>query len=183
MPNFNINEITDKLITKYMDANIEYEITCKNNPVELNGMIQPLLRSNALSQEEPWLISSHYNVDAYEDDIIYYTYCKNYMIQREALTKQLKISYWLYFIIKSQQMFFDNNIDKKIILNYFPPFQEKNGYIQFVELLKDIYGIECVKEMITDYSQIKNIFLQFMEAIFSVRSRLNDYSSFNFDIY
>jgi hypothetical protein len=80
-------------------------------------------------------------------------------------------------------MFFDNNIDKKIILNYFPPFQEKNGYIQFVELLKDIYGIECVKEMITDYSQIKNIYLQFMEAIFSVRSRLNDYSSFNFDIY
>lgn len=167
MARFDIKQILPTLIEKYLLASREYENTKIDFPLELNGNHAPLLRTYGYREEMPWLLSGHYPEKSYENDAepLYRTYCRNFMIQREALIVKRRFAYWLYFIKKVQTMYFDDEISSYTILEYFPPFQEKNAYLQFVDLLKDIYGVDYVLELITEEVQIKNNYFQFIDVL------------------
>ena len=87
------------------------------------------------------------------------------MIQREALIVKRRFAYWLYFIKKVQTMYFRDEISSYDIVQFFPPFQEKNAYLQFIDFLKDVYGVDYVLELITEEVQIKNNYFQFIECL------------------
>jgi hypothetical protein len=166
MSRFNLAEIINTLKNSYTNANNEYKKTQIDFPLELKkDQMAPLLRTYGYRADMPWLISGHYKENSYEDDPIYGTYCRNFMIQREALIVKRRFAYWLYFIKKVQTMYFDDEISSYNILQYFPPFQEKNAYLQFVDLLKDIYGVDYVLELITEEVQIKNNYFQFIDVL------------------
>ena len=167
MARFDIKLILPTLIEKYLLATQEYEKTKIDFPLELNGNPAPLLRTYGYREEMPWLLSGHYPERFYENDAdpLYRTYCRNFMIQREALIVKRRFAYWLYFIKKVQTMYFDDEISSYTILQFFPPFQEKNAYLQFVDLLKDIYGVDYVLDLITEEVQIKNNYFQFIECL------------------
>jgi hypothetical protein len=125
----------------------------------------PLLRTYGYRADMPWLLSGHYPENSYQDDPIYSTYCKNFMIQREALIVKRRFAYWLYFIKKVQTMYFNDEISSYSICQFFPPFQEKNAYIQFLDFLKDVYGVDYVLDLITEEVQIKNNYFQFIDVL------------------
>lgn len=166
MSRFNLAEIINTLKNSYTNANNEYKKTQIDFPLELKkDQMAPLLRTYGYREDMPWLISGHYKENSYEDDPIYGTYCRNFMIQREALIVKRRFAYWLYFIKKVQTMYFDDEISSYNIVQYFPPFQEKNAYLQFVDFLKDIYGVDYVLELITEEVQIKNNYFQFIDVL------------------
>jgi len=165
MARFDIKLILPNLIQKYLLASHEYKKTQIDFPLELNGQQAPLLRTYGYRADMPWLLSGHYKENSYEDDPLYGTYCRNFMIQREALIVKRRFAYWLYFIKKVQTMYFDEEISSYIICEFFPPFQEKNAYLQFIEFLKDIYGVDYVLELITEEVQIKNNYFQFIDVL------------------
>ena len=165
MARFDIKIILPNLIQKYLLASREYEKTQIDFPLELNGQQAPLLRTYGYRADMPWLLSGHYKENSYEDDPIYGTYCRNFMIQREALIVKRRFAYWLYFIKKVQKMYFDDEISSYNITQFFPPFQEKNAYLQFIEFLKDVYGVDYVLELITEEVQIKNNYFQFIDVL------------------
>lgn len=167
MARFDIKIILPNLIQKYLLASREYEKTQSEFPLELNDQRAPLLRTYGYRADMPWLLSGHYPEKYYENDAdpLYGTYCKNFMIQREALIVKRRFAYWLYFIKKVQTMYFNDEISSCTIVQYFPPFQEKNAYLQFIDLLKDIYGADYVLELITEEVQIKNNYFQFIDIL------------------
>lgn len=165
MSRFDIKIILPNLIQKYLLASREYEKTQIDFPLELNGLQAPLLRTYGYRADMPWLLSGHYKENSYEDDPIYRTYCRNFMIQREALIVKRRFAYWIYFIKKVQTMYFDDEISSYNIVQYFPPFQEKNAYVQFIEFLKDIYDVDYVLELITEEVQIQNNYFQFIDVL------------------
>ena len=162
---YKADEIINSLMLSYTLANYEYKQTQIEFPLELHGRIAPLLRTYGYRADMPWLLSGHYPTNSYEDDPIYRTYCRNFMIQREALIVKRRFAYWLYFIKKVQTMYFRDEISSYDIVQFFPPFQEKNAYLQFIDFLKDVYGVDYVLELITEEVQIKNNYFQFIECL------------------
>ena len=169
MAQFKADEIVNSLILSYTLANYEYKQTQIEFPLELHGRMAPLLRTYGYRADMPWLLSGHYPANSYEDDPIYGTYCKNFMIQREALIVKRRFAYWLYFIKKVQTMYFRDEISSYDIGKFFPPFQEQNGYVQFVDFLKDVYGVDYVLELITEEVQIKDNYFEFIGCLFRKR--------------
>ena len=169
MAQFKADEIVNSLILSYTLANYEYKQTQIEFPLELHGRMAPLLRTYGYRADMPWLLSGHYPANSYEDDPIYGTYCKNFMIQREALITKRRFAYWLYFIKKLQTMYFRDEISSYDIGQFFPPFQEQNGYVQFVDFLKDVYGVDYVLELITEEVQIKDNYFEFIGCLFRKR--------------
>ena len=127
------------LINKLHIANIDCENAENNYPCFLPDEIrEPLARSNAVSESKPWMLSKHYVLENYELNSDIGIYCKNFNIQREFMIIKRRISYWLYVIKHTKELYYSHGKSVNDIINSFPAFSSKTLYLPMQDLIRDL---------------------------------------------
>jgi len=157
-----LDNIIGFLIEKFNIASREYEKSQTEFLCYLpDGIEQPLLRSNAISIYQPWLLSRHYNLEHYDLNSDIGIFCKNFNIQTDLLITKRRYAFWLYVIKHAQDLFYSKDKSEAEITTAFPAFSYNNSYSAMEDLILDLnykFTIElCGKE--------KEMFLYFIHSI------------------
>lgn len=151
------------LMGKYKDAESHFQDTVAQFPiVRANNFIPPLLRHNAHNPAFPWESSVQYDWERFEDPVLRdYVYCK--FMRQQAAEPYVRYAYWLKIIMNIQEKYNERGIHGIMNSDYI--FTEKNEFVTFLCLMKDLGMFDWNNDDVPELVELRNTCFGFVRMI------------------